>query len=56
METLGYVTIRKTQPEMVVKLNGYVPRISEKKNQDETRVEQGINEEISSYDLELTKG
>ena len=56
MESLGYVTIRKTQPGMVIKLNGYVPRISEKKNQDETREGRGISEDISSYDLELTEG
>jgi len=56
MESLGYVTIRKTQPGMVVKLNGYVPRISEKKNQDETSEGRGINEDIISYDLELTEG
>ena len=41
---------------MVVKLNGYVPRISEKKNQDETSEGRGINEDIISYDLELTEG
>ena len=40
---------------MVIKLIGYVPRISEKKNKYETREGQGINEDISSYDLELTE-
>ena len=49
IENCGYITIRTTQPGMVVKLTGYVPRIREKKNQDETREERGMIEEMFSH-------